>query len=135
MPLFYFNFRNTDRRSVVIIEAEALVAARMKAALAGLDRELEFDSGLELDEASSRQIPKEMIGRLLDDRDLRRLQRSIVPKKPRKVGERRRSSSASRTRKIASKGGNLSDEKTPTTPSSTTRRGSVACTVRCCRRA
>ena len=82
MPLFYLNFRNTDRRSVVIIEAEALVAARMKAALAGLDRELEFDSGLELDETSSRQIPKEMIGRLLDDRDLRRLQRSISPKKP-----------------------------------------------------
>jgi|ERR1700730_3231003 len=84
-PLFYLNFRNTDRRSVVIIEAEALTAARMKAALAGLDRELEFDSGLELDETNSRQIPKEMIGRLLDDRDLRRLQRSISPKKP---GER-----------------------------------------------
>ena len=82
MPLFYLNFRNTDRRSVVIIEAEALIAARMKAALAGLDRELEFDSGLKLDETSSRQIPKEMIGRLLDDRDLRRLQRSISPKKP-----------------------------------------------------
>ena len=82
MALFYLNFRNADRRAVVIVEAEALVAARMKAALAGLDRELEFDSGLELDETSSRQIPKEMIGRLLDDRDLRRLQRSISPKKP-----------------------------------------------------
>jgi hypothetical protein len=82
VPLFYLNFRNTDRRSVVIIEAEALIAARMKAALAGLDRELEFDSGLELDETSSRHIPKEMIGRLLDDRDLRRLERSISPKKP-----------------------------------------------------
>ena len=76
------NFRNADRRAVVIVEAQALVAARMKAALAGLDRELEFDSGLELDETSSRQIQKEMIGRLLDDRDLRRLQRSISPKKP-----------------------------------------------------
>ena len=69
-------------RAVVIVEAQALVAARMKAALAGLDRELEFDSGLELDETSSRQMPKEMIGWLLDDRDLRRLQRSISPKKP-----------------------------------------------------
>ena len=82
MALFYLNFRNADRRAVVIVEAQALVAARMKAALAGLDRELEFDSGLELDETSSRHIPKEMIGRLLDDRDLRRLQRSISPKKP-----------------------------------------------------
>jgi hypothetical protein len=82
VPLFYLNFRNTDRRSVVIIEAEALVAARMMSALAGLDRELEFDSGLELDETSSRHIPNEMIGRLLDDRDLHRLQRSISPKKP-----------------------------------------------------
>jgi hypothetical protein len=85
VPLVYLNFRNADRRSVVVIEAEALIAARMKAALAGLDRELEFVSGLELDETSARQIPKEMIGRLLDDRDLRRLQRSISPKKP---GER-----------------------------------------------
>ena len=82
MPLFYLNFRNADLRAVVIVEAQALVAARMKAALAGLDRELEFDSGLELDETSSRQMPKEMMGRLLDDRDLRRLQRSISPKKP-----------------------------------------------------
>ena len=82
MPLFYLNFRNADCGAVEVIEAEALIAARMKAALAGLDRELEFDSGLELDEMSPRQIPKEMIGRLLDDRDLRRLQRSISPKKP-----------------------------------------------------
>jgi hypothetical protein len=82
------NFRNADRRTVVVMEAEALIAARMKAALAGLDRELEFDNGLELDEASSQQIPADMIGRLLDDRDLRRLQRSIVPKKPLKVGKR-----------------------------------------------
>jgi hypothetical protein len=82
VPLFYLNYANSDRRAVVVIEAEALVAARMKAALAGLDRELEPDSGMELDETSSRQIPKEMIGRLLDDRDLRRLQRSISPKKP-----------------------------------------------------
>jgi hypothetical protein len=82
VPLFYLNYANSDRRAVVIVEAEALVAARMKAALAGLDRDLEFDSGLELDETSSRQIPNEMIGRLLDDRDRRRLQRSISPKKP-----------------------------------------------------
>jgi hypothetical protein len=82
VALFYLNFRNADRRAVVVIQAEALIAARMKAALAGLDRELEFDSGLELDETSSRQMPKEMMGRLLDDRDLRRLQRSISPKKP-----------------------------------------------------
>jgi hypothetical protein len=43
------------------------VAARMKAALAGLDVGLDFASDHELDGASSQQIPEHMIGRLLDD--------------------------------------------------------------------
>jgi hypothetical protein len=70
------------------MEAEALAAARMNAALAGLDAGMEFDNGNELNEASTAQIPESMIGRLLDDRDLRRLQRAIVPKKSRRVGKR-----------------------------------------------
>jgi hypothetical protein len=88
VPLFWLNYRNSKHRAVVVVEAEALVAARMKAALAGLDVAMDFASGNELDEASSQQVPEHMIGRLLDDRDLRRLQRSIVPKKSRRVGER-----------------------------------------------
>ena len=88
MRLFYLNYENDDRRAVAIVRAWSLIEARMRAALAGIDVGLEFVSGVELDEASSQQIPAEMIGRLLDDRDLRRLQRSIVPKKPRRVGKR-----------------------------------------------
>jgi hypothetical protein len=86
--LFYLNYENADRRAVAIVQAWSLIEARMRAALAGLDAGMEFVSGNELDEASSQQIPKEMIGRLLDDRDLLRLQRSIVPKKPRRVRKR-----------------------------------------------
>ncbi|HWN51855.1 MAG TPA: hypothetical protein VNO18_18920 [Xanthobacteraceae bacterium] len=65
-----------------------MVTARLKAALAGLDVGLDIANGNELDEASTAQIPAEMLGRLLDDRDLRRLQRTIMPKKPRRVGKR-----------------------------------------------
>ena len=82
------NYHNAERRAVVVVEAEALVAARMKAALAGLDAGMDFASGNELDEASSQQIPEHMIGRLLDDGDLRRLQRAIMPRKPRRPSVR-----------------------------------------------
>ncbi len=83
VPLFWLNYRNTERRAVAIVEAEALVAARMKAAPTGLDVGMDFAGGNELDEASSQQIPEHMIGRLLDDGDLRRLRRAVMPKKPR----------------------------------------------------
>jgi hypothetical protein len=83
VPLFWLNYHNAERRAVVVVEAEALVAARMKAALAGLDAGMDFASGNELDEASTAQIPESMIGRLLDDGDLR-LRRAVVPTKPRR---------------------------------------------------
>ncbi len=73
VPLFWLNYRNTERRAV----------ARMKAAPTGLDVGMDFAGGNELDEASSQQIPEHMIGRLLDDGDLRRLRRAVMPKKPR----------------------------------------------------
>jgi len=64
----------------------------MKAAVSRLDEGLDFTGGQELDEASATQIPKEMIGRLLDDSDLRRLHRAVMPRKStsvrRRVGKR-----------------------------------------------
>jgi hypothetical protein len=45
---------------------------------------------MELDDASSQQIPESVIGRLLNDRDLRCLQRAIVPKKSPTRSVRRR---------------------------------------------
>jgi hypothetical protein len=87
---FWLNYRDHDGQAagVVVVQAEALVAARMKAAVAGLDAGLDFATGNQLDEASSQQIRAEMIGRLLDDRDLLRLQRAVTPKKPRGVSKR-----------------------------------------------
>ena len=83
VPLFWLNYRDPDGRpaGVVVLESSALIQARMKAAVLGLDPGLECD-GYQLDEASATQIPKEMIGRLLDDGDLRRLQRMLLTKKP-----------------------------------------------------
>jgi hypothetical protein len=56
-----------------MIESAGLLHARLKTALAGADRELEFVSGHRLDQDSARHVPANMIGRLLDDGDLRKL--------------------------------------------------------------
>jgi len=93
VPLFWLNYRDPEGRpaGVVVLESSALIQARMKAAVLGLDPGLECD-GHQLDEVGATQIPKEMIGRLLDDGDLRRLQRAVMPRKStsvrRRVGKR-----------------------------------------------
>jgi hypothetical protein len=82
-----------------VIDASALISARMAAAVYGLNDGLNFVSGHELDDVSAHQIPEDMIGRLLDNGDIRRLQRMLLIKKPpapsvqrrtaaRKVGKR-----------------------------------------------
>jgi hypothetical protein len=75
VSLFWLTYRHPDGRAagVVVIESAGLLHARLKAALAGADRDLEFVSGHKLDQDSARQIPASMIGRLLDDGDLRKL--------------------------------------------------------------
>jgi hypothetical protein len=84
VPLFWLNYRHSKGRfaGAAVIEASALVSARMAAAVYGLNDGLNFVSGHEIEPMSARQIPESMIGRLLDDRDLRRLQQALMPKKP-----------------------------------------------------
>jgi hypothetical protein len=50
VPLFWLNYRHPDGRAagVVVVESGDLLHARLKAALAGADRELEFVSGTSL---------------------------------------------------------------------------------------
>jgi hypothetical protein len=71
MPLFWLTYRYPKGRvvrypngrvaGVVVIESTGLLHARLKAALAGADRELEFVFGHKLDKDSTRQIPKNMM--------------------------------------------------------------------------
>jgi hypothetical protein len=77
MPHFWLTYRHPDggTAGVVVIESVGLLHARLKASLAGADRGLEFVSGHPLDPVSAKQIPANMIGRFLDDGDLRKLQR------------------------------------------------------------
>jgi hypothetical protein len=83
VPLFWLTYRHPDGRpGVVVVESSTLMHARMKAVVTGADRELEFASGHQLDEESERYIPANMMGRLLDDGDLRRLERMLVRKQP-----------------------------------------------------
>jgi hypothetical protein len=75
MSLFWLTYRHSDGRiaGVVVIQSRGLFHARLKASLAGADRELEFASGHQLDPLSAEQIPSNMIGRFLDGGDLRKL--------------------------------------------------------------
>jgi hypothetical protein len=78
-------YRHLDGRAagVVVVESTAfLLHAHLKAALAGAGRELEFPSGHQLDPLSAEEIPANMVGRLLDDGDLRKLHRMLPSKKP-----------------------------------------------------
>ena len=92
MSLYWLNYRSPDGRfaGVVVLEANALTYARMKAAVFGLDQGLDFVGGHELDEGSTRQMPEDMIGRLLDAGDLRRLRQAIAPNKPAALSIKRR---------------------------------------------
>jgi hypothetical protein len=82
--LFWLIYRHSDGSAagVVVVESPGLLHARLKASLAGADRELEFGSGHQLDPLSAELIPANMIGRFLDDGDLRKLHRMLLKKKP-----------------------------------------------------
>ncbi len=82
MYLFWLCYRYDGRfRGAVAIEAGSLAHARVKAAVLGLDPGCECEGHI-LDAASARLIPKRIIGRLLDEAELRRLRRIVAPKKP-----------------------------------------------------
>jgi hypothetical protein len=75
VPLFWLTYRHPDGRAagVVVTKSHGLLHTRLKAALVSADRDLEFVSGHKLDLDSPWQIPENMMGRLLDDGDLRKL--------------------------------------------------------------
>ena len=102
MPLFWLNYCHPRGRfaGAVVIESSSLISARMAAAVYGLNDRLEFESGQELDHESALKVPTDMLARLLDDRELRKLCRMLLgpkkhpapslwrPKGPRRVGKR-----------------------------------------------
>jgi hypothetical protein len=88
MPLFWLTYRFPISRAVrypdgrvagvVVLDAPDLPQARSEAAVNCKDRGLEFASGYQLDPLSAEQIPANMIGRLLNQGDLRKLQRLLM---------------------------------------------------------
>ena len=109
MPLFWLTYRYPQGRvarypngrvaSVVVIESDDLLHARLKAALAGADRELEFVSGHQLAPESARQVPANMLGRRLNRGDLLNLQRILIKKKPPAPSVQRRTATRRRVGK------------------------------------
>jgi hypothetical protein len=89
--LFWLSYHHPEGRAagVVVIESHGLLHARLMASVAGADRELdaqrgyaEFASGHQLEPESARQVPANMMGRLLDDGDLRKLHQVLLKEKP-----------------------------------------------------
>jgi hypothetical protein len=101
VPLFWINYRHLNGRAagVVVIESGDLIHARLRASLSGADRGLDFAGSHEIDKASARQIPADMIGRFLDDGDLRELLEAITSKKPPAPSVRRRTAAKRRVGK------------------------------------
>jgi hypothetical protein len=91
--LFWLTYHHPDGPGVVVIESRDIVHARLKAWLGGADRGLEFVSAHQLDPISAAQIPTNMIGRFLDDGDLRKLQWMLLKKTPPASSVRRRTAS------------------------------------------
>ena len=75
--MFWLAYRQGDTRSVFIVEASALIIARMKATIAvdGIDEH--FVEGHALPPAA-RKIPKRMVGRLLSAEEGRGLLEALT---------------------------------------------------------
>jgi hypothetical protein len=61
--LFWLVFKNGHDLSVIVQPAGAIIAARMRALLAGIEGE--FQKGHELDAKTAKKMPKGMIERVL----------------------------------------------------------------------
>ena len=83
VPLFLLNYCHPDGRfdrfaGVVVVESYTPLHATMKAEVLGADRGLDFAGAHELDAKSARQVPADMIGRLLDEISLSPEQRMAL---------------------------------------------------------
>jgi hypothetical protein len=84
VALFWLSYRHRDGSfaGAVMIESNALIYARMRVALSGADKGLAFISGDVLDPDSVGEMPSDLLGSLLDQSDLRKLERLLLKKKP-----------------------------------------------------
>jgi len=83
VSFFWLKYRHPNGQfaGAAVIEATALIAARLEAAVFGLDDGLVFIGGYKIDDACAHQIPESMIYRFLDSRDIRTLHQLYFAKK------------------------------------------------------
>jgi hypothetical protein len=63
---FWITYKSRNRPSgVIIVESSSLIAARMGAAIDGLDVGAEFSEGHKLDRATAALVPATAMGRML----------------------------------------------------------------------
>jgi hypothetical protein len=78
-PLWWLTYRRDGKLSgVVIIEAHALIDARMQASLKGLEDGVVFAEGHRLDDAASKAlVPPKQLGRMLSVEEAKRLLKGL----------------------------------------------------------
>jgi hypothetical protein len=86
-PLFWLVYEREDGVHVFLQHAHTIVAARMRAALAGVEGS--YTGGDELDDESVGKIPKAMIGRPLTGKQASDLIDKISVATPRKPNRKR----------------------------------------------
>ena len=78
MARFFLCYRESGHfTGAIVVEANSPVDARVKAAIAGLNHGLVACDPLEFDEATLTQLPRRLIGRILDPPKLRKLERHM----------------------------------------------------------
>jgi hypothetical protein len=106
VSFFWLNYRYPDGQfaGAVVIEASALIIARMQAAVFGLDEGLSFAGGRAIDDARVDQIPESMVDRLLDHRYLRTASAAPHQEAAAAIGQGRATSETATKRGAASDG-------------------------------
>jgi hypothetical protein len=75
MHLFWLVFKDNKDITVIIQPTGSIIAARMRALLAGIEGE--FQEGHELDAKTAKKVPRAMIGRVLSRKEAKTLLKKL----------------------------------------------------------
>jgi hypothetical protein len=70
MSLYWLTYKRNDRLAgVAILSADSLMAARMRASADGIGKDAMFEQGHMLEAQIAKQLPQNLVGRMLEPRE------------------------------------------------------------------